>query len=60
MYAVLQFTEKEICKATGNFAEDAILGSGGFGVVYKGMINGTNVAVKKLTEESIYNYVTLL
>ncbi|XP_051121464.1 wall-associated receptor kinase-like 20 [Andrographis paniculata] len=41
------FTGKEIKKATNNFAKDRLLGSGGYGEVYKGILDdGTPVAVK--------------
>lgn len=41
------FNLKEVKKATKNFSEDRILGTGGFGVVYKGELqDGTLVAVK--------------
>ena len=46
----MQFSEEEMSKATRDFSKDLVLGSGGFGVVYKGIISGTYVAVKKLTE----------
>ncbi|XP_010937552.2 wall-associated receptor kinase-like 20 [Elaeis guineensis] len=41
------FTGKEIKKATANFSPDNLLGSGGYGEVYKGVLeDGTPVAVK--------------
>ncbi|XVE54749.1 hypothetical protein DITRI_Ditri03aG0106600 [Diplodiscus trichospermus] len=48
------FTHADILKATGNFSEDRILGKGGFGTVYKGVLpDGREVAVKKLQREGI-------
>lgn len=41
------FTGKQIKKATNNFSKDRLLGSGGYGDVYKGVLeDGTTVAVK--------------
>ncbi|KAJ0661497.1 putative protein kinase RLK-Pelle-WAK-LRK10L-1 family [Helianthus annuus] len=41
------FTGKEIKKATANFSKDRLLGSGGYGEVYKGILeDSTVVAVK--------------
>ncbi|CAM6048172.1 unnamed protein product [Sphagnum compactum] len=40
------FTTKEMRKATNGFSKDRVLGSGGFGEVYKGIIDGTVIAVK--------------
>ncbi|XP_071738708.1 wall-associated receptor kinase-like 20 [Rutidosis leptorrhynchoides] len=41
------FSSKEIKKATNNFSQTGLLGSGGFGEVYKGVMDdGTTVAVK--------------
>ncbi|KAG6745904.1 hypothetical protein POTOM_050414 [Populus tomentosa] len=48
------FTHADILKATGNFSESRILGKGGFGTVYRGLLpDGREVAVKKLQREGI-------
>ncbi|KAJ0436160.1 putative protein kinase RLK-Pelle-LRR-II family [Helianthus annuus] len=48
-----RFTFKELRAATDNFHVKNILGKGGFGIVYKGLLtDGTVVAVKKLKDDS--------
>ncbi|KAK2631100.1 hypothetical protein EUGRSUZ_L03402 [Eucalyptus grandis] len=42
------FSEEDLQRATDNYSQSRILGQGGFGTVYKGMLpDGTIVAVKK-------------
>lgn len=40
----------ELLTATNNFCKSNIIGSGGFGVVYKGFWKGTKVAIKRLKD----------
>ncbi|KAK4762127.1 hypothetical protein SAY87_030011 [Trapa incisa] len=61
------FNSKELDKATDHFNDDRVLGKGGQGTVYKGMLtDGTIVAVKKsaaLEEENvepIFNELVIL
>ncbi|KAG8054491.1 hypothetical protein GUJ93_ZPchr0001g31982 [Zizania palustris] len=45
------FSISELAKATGGFAERNLIGRGGFGVVYHGvLVDGSVVAVKKMLE----------
>nr|GMC53532.1 G-type lectin S-receptor-like serine/threonine-protein kinase At4g27290 [Ipomoea batatas] len=47
------FSLESIISATNNFSSANLIGEGGFGRVYKGMLlTGTEVAVKKLSENS--------
>ena len=46
------YTFAELQKATDSFAENTIVGRGGFGVVFEGKIRCCSVAIKKLTEVS--------
>lgn len=46
-----RFQFRELQVATSNFASKHILGKGGFGIVYKGVLSdGTVVAVKRLKD----------
>jgi len=43
-----EYTEDELCKATGNWSKESLLGKGAHGEVYKGdLSDGTVVAIKK-------------
>jgi len=44
---------EELLEATDNYSKEREIGGGGFGIVYRGYICGTTVAVKKLTGVSI-------
>ncbi|CAH8355837.1 unnamed protein product [Eruca vesicaria subsp. sativa] len=46
------FTYADILKATSNFSEERVVGKGGYGTVYRGVLpDGREVAVKKLQRE---------
>ncbi|KAF5179963.1 Lectin receptor kinase [Thalictrum thalictroides] len=49
-----RFTYRELSSATNNFSDDRKLGEGGFGGVYRGVLNNTNmeVAVKRISRSS--------
>lgn len=49
-----RFTYSEVIKMTYNFQR--VLGKGGFGFVYHGTVNGSEVAVKVLSQLSTYGY----
>lgn len=53
------FTAEELQRATDNYNESRFLGQGGFGTVYKGMLqDGTIVAVKK-SREFVINHIEI-
>ncbi|XP_018448923.1 LOW QUALITY PROTEIN: cysteine-rich receptor-like protein kinase 14 [Raphanus sativus] len=47
-----QFEFKTIEAATDQFSERNVIGKGGFGEVYKAVLNGTEVAIKRLSKAS--------
>ncbi|KAL9234514.1 hypothetical protein vseg_009380 [Gypsophila vaccaria] len=49
--AVMRVSYDELLKATGGFSSERLLGSGSFGSVFKGILDGKTVAVKVLNSE---------
>lgn len=49
-----QFTYSEVLQMTNNF--ERVLGKGGFGMVYYGLVNDVQVAVKLLSQASGQGY----
>lgn len=50
------FDFKDLEKATGNFSESNLIGKGGFGIVYKGVLgDGSEIAVKKVLESDLHD-----
>jgi hypothetical protein len=47
----------QLSKGTGNFSEKNLLGSGGYGKVYKGILEQTVVAVKILNHLVLYLFI---
>ncbi|CAM8901496.1 unnamed protein product [Rhodiola kirilowii] len=47
-----RYSYKELQRATRNFDEENKLGEGGFGGVYKGLIDRTTVAIKRVSKDS--------
>ena len=50
-----RYSFDELRAATGGFARDRLLGEGGFGEVFRGVLAGRPVAVKRLTQEPGYS-----
>ena len=48
--STMVYKHAELVKATHNFSESAIIGKGGFDMVFEGKIRCCDVAVKRLTE----------
>ncbi|KAJ7523534.1 hypothetical protein O6H91_18G053100 [Diphasiastrum complanatum] len=46
------FPFQKVLDATNNFHESLVIGTGGFGMVYKGLIDGVEVAVKRANPHS--------
>ncbi|XP_078165559.1 uncharacterized protein LOC144560268 [Carex rostrata] len=47
-----EYSSSDLRDATNNFDESFKLGEGGFGIVYKGVLHNTNIAIKIMKETS--------
>lgn len=49
----MEFFAKELGEATRNYCRTSVIGKGGYGVVYKGSLRYSTVAIKVLTPVSM-------
>ena len=52
----MEFFAKELSEATRGYCRSSVLGKGGFGVVYKGTLRYSAVAIEVLTAVSASNF----
>lgn len=53
----MEFTSSELCEATKNYSKKSVIGHGGFGKVYKGVLRGSlTAAIKVLSQVSSSKY----
>ena len=49
----MQFTASELCSGTNSYSKKSVIGRGGFGTVYRGVVRGgLDVAIKCLNKVS--------
>ena len=57
----MELTSSDLCDATKDYCEKAVIGQGGFGIVYKGVLRGSLLAaIKVLSQVKVVSIASIL